>query len=105
MCDTGLNMVAASAVGIFAVCHTSPAQCVSKLCMPSLLLYNFFLKKPSFKSELRCIFPNQPQTWLHDCFSPSFAHLLELVEWNVRVGLDHLFYLLYFIVFRSCKKQ
>lgn len=33
-------MVAASAVGIFAVCHASPAQCVSKLCMPSLLLYN-----------------------------------------------------------------
>lgn len=55
MCDTGLNMVAASAVGIFAVCHASPAQCVSKLCMPSLLLYN--KKKAQFQIRTTLYFP------------------------------------------------
>lgn len=28
MCDTGLNIVAAMAVNIFARCHVSPFQCV-----------------------------------------------------------------------------
>lgn len=33
MCDTGLNIVAAMAVNIFARCHASPFQCVNYACV------------------------------------------------------------------------
>lgn len=87
MCDTGLNIVAATAVNIFALCHASPAQTVSYAC-PRCYCMRSVQKKSSVSNHKYVVLSRLSSRHSY----MIVFHIYEVVEWNVHICLDRLIY-------------